>query len=183
LADTVTPPIFSPDEETTVPLRIASSARLLVDGSTIAAIANPAVAMNRQRVMTFLPSLLVPRITLRWRQRLQIGDNGIYFVRPEIVFESGHPRRAVADDFADDLGTPPERFPRERRRVKAARQRRFGMADAAGLLEQAPAKPLSVAEAIVGLGGLWVQHCRADQERENWEAASHLQLSRMRMLG
>ena len=47
-----------------------------------------------------------------------------------------------------------------------------------GDLEQAPAKSLSVAEAIVGCGSLCAQR-RAEDERESCEGAPHLQLSRM----
>src|SRR5205809_1852988 len=177
LADIVTPPIFSPDEEITAPLSITSSARPLVGTSAVATIASPA-AMNCQRVMTFLPSLLAPGISFQWRVRLQVSDNRVGLVRAKIIFEAGHARRAVADDLANDLGASAKGLPRERRRVKAARQRRFGMADDAGLLEQAPAKSLSVAEAIVGCGSLCAQR-RAEDERESCEGAPHLQLSRM----
>src|SRR5947208_6875860 len=118
LADIVTPPIFSPDEETTAPLSITSSARPFVGASAVAIIANPA-AMNCQRVMTFLLSLLAPGICFRWHERLQVSDNRVRLVRPKIIFEAGHARRAVADDFANDLGASAKGFPRERRRVKA----------------------------------------------------------------
>src|SRR5262249_58305878 len=86
LADTVTPPIVSPDEETTVPLRITSSARPFATASTVVATANAATAMNCRGVMTFLPSLLASGIGLRRRYRLQISDNRICLVPAHILF-------------------------------------------------------------------------------------------------
>src|SRR5262249_58703326 len=90
-----------------------------------------------------------------------------------IVCEEGHARRAVRDALADTLGAPGQRFPGERRPIKAARQSGLGVADAAGLLKEATAKPLRVTQAIVRFGWLSVQRCRADQQRENWKAAPH----------
>src|SRR5215470_3000344 len=112
LADTVTPPIFSPAAEATVPLSSASAA-----GAVVGTAASPAMASHPARIflMTCLPGCRSP--SGRRRNGLQIGDDGVDLRRLELIFEAWHAARAVADDAAHHLVAAARGIPRQGRSV------------------------------------------------------------------
>src|SRR6266852_9174553 len=89
LAETVTPPIFSPAAETTVPLRIGSPARASGEARTVATMAQSATRKACARDMAFLLRSAVGG------QRLHIDDDRVDLVRREMILEAGHARRPV----------------------------------------------------------------------------------------
>src|SRR5262249_57504990 len=142
LAETVTPPSFSPDAEVTVPLSrwsaaCAAVARLIA--ATLAA--TSAGTPNRYAFMAFL--LVFVRSTGGGRRdRLEIGDDRVDLAALEIVLEAGHARRAVADDAADDVVVAAGGVLGERRTEGPRIDLRRQGTHAAGLPQHPPARPL-----------------------------------------
>src|SRR5437660_12299068 len=105
LADTVTPPSFSPAAELIDPLRSGSSALAAVMKAIIAV----SIVRKAMRLLFMMLSPLMLHGSARGRRRsrclrggnrFQIGDDGLDVGGLEMVFEAGHSRRPVADDFA-----------------------------------------------------------------------------------
>src|SRR5262249_18386030 len=69
--------------------------------------------------------------------RLEIRHDGVDLRRLELIFESGHARRAVRDHLPHHVGLSGERLPRERRAIKGAGHLWLLVTDAARLIEQA----------------------------------------------
>src|SRR5262245_13381243 len=170
LADTVTPPSFSPDAEVTVPLSswsaaCAGVARLIA--ATLAA--TSAGTPNRYAFMAFL-LVFVRSIRLAsggGGHRLEIGDDRVDLAALEIVLEGGHARRAVADDAADDVVVAAGGVLGERRTEGPRVDLRRQVAHAAGLGEDPPAGRLRLVEGVVGGGLLRRRGQRPRREREH----------------
>src|SRR6266853_5399605 len=84
-------------------------------------------------------------------QRFQIGDDGIDLVGLEMILETRHVRRAVADDLAHHGFLAAEGVPREIRAVFGGRgDLQLHMADHAGLIEKIAALQLLGSEGVAG---------------------------------
>src|SRR5215475_7617046 len=150
LAETVTPPIFSPDADVMVPARSASAqAALAARVPTAMAITLVPASCRAVIIMAFLRgrslrnSLLLTcggrhrEGLVAHRQGLHIGRDGGNLVGVVGVLESRHARRAVGDDLADRLLAAAGTLLVELGPVEARDQGRPRMADAAGGLEKA----------------------------------------------
>src|SRR5262245_16007998 len=92
LAETVTPPIGSPDADLIVPLSTTSAAAALHGRRAARPSANRlANAKHRRFVMA---SLLVAGLALRRRHGLEVGDDGVDLGAVEMMLESRHARGA-----------------------------------------------------------------------------------------
>src|SRR3954453_18771307 len=125
----MTPPIACPSDDLMLPFMTMSAALSVVGAaSRAAAIAAPA---RIDRVLVMVSLLRRGR-----RDCLEIGDDGVNLRRREMMPETGHSRRAVADDLSHHVVLPAERLARERRPVERAGQLGLGVTDAARLIEQ-----------------------------------------------
>src|SRR5262245_38721800 len=157
LAETVTPPIFSPAVDVMVPARSASAQAALEARVPTAMAITLAPASCRAVFMAFLRGRFVRKLSRagggRHRERLvahrqgpHIGRNGGDLVGAVGILEGWHARRAIGDDRADRLLAAAGAVLVELRPIEAGDQRRPGVADAAGGLVEPPAELLLLVE-------------------------------------
>src|SRR5437588_506063 len=94
LAETVTPPSFSPAADVTAPLRTASAC---ARAGMLTAAATMANRQFRVRFMGSSPVVLVSSTLAGCRDRLEVRDNRIDLRRLEMILEARHAGRAVGD--------------------------------------------------------------------------------------
>src|SRR5262249_34781062 len=143
LAETVTPPIFSPTVDVTVPLRMMSPAR--AGAGRVVSNAMRAIVETCARVIGVSPGIFRSALFSR-RQRLQIGGNCVDLSRRKMMLEARHAWRAVCDHLAHEFGPAVERLARQHRSELAQHEVRLGMTDAAALLVKPPSEPLLVGQ-------------------------------------
>src|SRR4029077_20811203 len=144
LAETVTPPNFSPVEDAIAPLSSASAASTASgDASGIAASAIAIIATEEPigcRLAMSSPSARgIGGGLRRCRNGLEVGGDRDDLRLVELKLEPRHPRRAVADHVLDDALLTTERFPRERGTVLYARNLRLLVTDDTMIAEQSTA--------------------------------------------
>src|SRR5262249_31174016 len=139
LAETVTPPIFSPTADVTMPLRMTSPAK--AGAGRVVSNAMRAIVETCARVLRVSPWNFRSALFSR-RQRLQIGGNCVDLSRREMMLEAWHAWRAVCDHLAHEFSPAVERLARQHRSELAQHEVRLGMADAAALLVKPPSEPL-----------------------------------------
>src|SRR5260370_21830042 len=112
LAETVTPPIFSPAADVMAPLRMASAAKAGAKGGTRAVMRAAAMQADRvNRVVSSFEFLLIGAWAAagarrrgggrrRRRHGLEIGHDRVDLGRLEMNLEAGHARRAVGYHLA-----------------------------------------------------------------------------------
>src|SRR5712691_6509147 len=157
LADTATPPIFSPAPDVIVPVRSASACA--VPGTKLVAVIAAAIAIRlapvklRALVMAFSlhgrGRVLTARSLVSWRQSHKVGGDGGDLTCVVGILEGGHARRSIGDHLADRLFPPARAVLGELGAIKAADQGRSGMAHAARLLVEAPAQLLLLVERML----------------------------------
>src|ERR1700730_1237568 len=111
-----------------------------------------------------------------WGRRgygLDVLDDGVDLRRLEIVAGARHAGRAVADVFADKFFVAAQGFARQHRSVLPGSLLHHGVADTAGLAEQAQPFPLGVVERRIGRALSENSRRRRHQERRNKNASSH----------
>src|SRR5215510_1541991 len=131
LAETVTPPIFSPTVDVTVPFRMMSPAR--AGAGRVVSNAMRAIVETCARVIGVSPGIFRSAL-FSGRQRLRIGGNCVDLSGGEMMLEARHAWRAVCDHLV--LGQFGPVLSREslNGRPELVREVRLGMADAAALL-------------------------------------------------
>src|SRR6185295_15522145 len=129
-AETATPPIFSPAAELMVPDRMPSAA------------AGSAQDISNATRPVLPSSFFMGRLSLvsargrRRRHGLEVGDDGGDLRRFELIFESRHARRAVADHLPHHVFASARRIPGQRWTIERRRgDLRLEVADGAGLNE------------------------------------------------
>ena len=145
-----------------VPLRTASSA---FAPELIAATMISAAKKLRMRSMTASPIVRIHSALGRCAgDGFEIGDDCIDLHGIEVILETGHARRAVADNLAHDAFLSARGVLRQFRPVERARHLRLGMADAARLVEQPHAEKLLVRGHPIAAGLL--RRCTRERDRE-----------------
>src|SRR3954454_9566483 len=144
LAETVTPPSFSPVADTIAPLSSASAASAASDNASGMAASAIAIAATedsiRGRLDMSSPSARgIGGGRRRCWNGLEVGGDGDDLRLIELKLESGHPRRAVADHVLADALLTAERFAREHGTGLYARDLRLLVADNTMIAEQAAA--------------------------------------------
>src|SRR5262245_36776480 len=149
------PPSFSPAAEVIVPLRMASAA--FAPAARLIAAAMMAISVASKtwcaRVMTLPPVGLIrsarrARRSGRGGYRFQVRNDRFDLGGLEMVFEARHAGGAVADDLPHHRLLSAGRILRQFGTVERARHLRFGVADAARLIEQPHAQKLLLVEGI-----------------------------------
>src|SRR6202045_684649 len=111
-----------------------------------------------------------------WGRRgygLDVLDDGVDLRGLEIVAEARHARRAVADVFADQFFVAAQGFARQHGAILPGPLLHHGVADPAGLAEQAQPFPLGVVEGRIGRALSENSRRRRNQERRSKNASSH----------
>src|SRR3954463_7068142 len=157
LADTVTPPSFSPVADAIAPLSSASAASGASEkASGIPASASPITATEDSIGCRLAMSSPSARGIGGGRRRcwngLEVSGDRDDLRLVELKLEPRHPRRAVADHVLDDALLTAERFARERGTVLYARDLRLFVADDAMIAEQPATYFLRLIEAVIGRG-------------------------------
>src|SRR5580704_4064042 len=176
LADTVTPPMALPSGDLMVPLNSAS-AKAGTETRMAATAVRVATIKPRRIGFSMVLVGVARRAGFDRRRRVgrrgngfDIGDDGVDLGRLEVIFEARHARRAVADDFAHDVGLAAERVHRQYRRILRAHQLWLGVTDAARLVEQPHAERRLIAVRRLRRRGKRPKHKR---QRYRPRAAAH----------
>src|SRR6185295_19692434 len=107
-AETATPPIFSPAAEVMVPDRMPSAA-----AGSAQDISNATRLVWPSSFFMGRLSLLSARACRRWHG-LEIGDDRGDLRRLELIFETRHARRAIADHLPHHVFAPARRIAGQR---------------------------------------------------------------------
>src|SRR5215468_1528710 len=104
---------------------------------------------------------------------LDVLNNCADLLRLEVKAEARHARRAVADIFADKFFVPAERLARQYGSVLPGPLLNQGVADAAGLAEQAQPLPLGIIERCIGRALSENAGRRGNHESRSQNPSSH----------
>src|SRR6476620_1786190 len=157
LAETVTPPSFSPVADAIAPLSSASAAAAAAGNASGMAASAIAIAATEDsigcRLAMSSPSARGIGGGLRrcWNG-LEVGGDRDDLRLVELKLEPRHPRRAVADHVLDDALLTAERFARERGTELYAGDLRLLVTDDAVIAEQPATQFLRLIEAVIGRG-------------------------------